>query len=35
MASVSATMEKAELEKISRAGISVVLVRREPGVSGR
>ena len=35
MASVSATIEKAEPEKMSRAGISVVLLSSEPGVSGR
>jgi hypothetical protein len=35
MASVSATIEKAEPEKMSRAGISVVLSKERAGVSGR
>ena len=34
MASVSATMEKAELEKMSRAGISVVLLRKARASAG-
>jgi hypothetical protein len=35
MASVSDTMEKALPEKMSKAGISIVLWRKEPDVSGR
>ena len=35
MAPVNATIEKAELEKMSKAGISVVPFKQSPLVSGR